>query len=487
MIDDRTGRGVPLVELRTTDDQRYVTDSAGRVAIADPGLMGQQVFFHVESHGYRHSADDFGYEGEALEVEPCGRATIEIERQNIAERLYRITGRGIYRDSVLLGYDVPISRPVLNQQVVGQDSVQAVVHNGHVHWFWGDTSRVGHPLGNFQTTGATSRLPKDGGLDPAEGVDLNYYGDGDGFTRKMAPLPTDEGNVIWIDRLVAVPDADGRRRLVARYAHLVSLGEKLSEGLVVFDEQRERFELLKTDMNLSTSWEHGRGHATATRYEDPDDGQTYWFFSRPWPTVRVVDDFETVQQKEAYESFTCLSPGESFVGEDSSVERDPGGNVVWNWKRDTGPMSQQRERRLVEAGLLAENETRFQLRDIETGNPVVIHGASIRWNEYRERWIMIGNEVGGSSYLGEVWFAEAEAPTGPWQWARRIVTHDNYTFYNPSHHAFFDQDGGRYIYFEGTYTEQFSDADFPTPLYDYNQIMYRLDLDDARLDLPLTP
>ena len=37
------------------------------------------------------------------------------------------------------------------------------------------------------------------------------------------------------------------------------------------------------------------------------------------------------------------------------------------------------------------------------------------------------------------------------------------------------------VYFEGTYTASFSDAKERTPRYDYNQIMYRLNLDDPRL------
>jgi hypothetical protein len=41
------------------------------------------------------------------------------------------------------------------------------------------------------------------------------------------------------------------------------------------------------------------------------------------------------------------------------------------------------------------------------------------------------------------------------------------------------------IFFEGSYTTTFSDGAQPTPRYDYNQIMYRLDLDDARLVLPV--
>ena len=71
--------------------------------------------------------------------------------------------------------------------------------------------------------------------------------------------------------------------------------------------------------------------------------------------------------------------------------------------------------------------------------------------------------------------------TGPWRKAKKVVTHDKYTFYNPVHHAFFDADGGRRIYFEGTYTQSFSGNPVATPRYDYNQIMYRLDLDDPRL------
>jgi len=83
--------------------------------------------------------------------------------------------------------------------------------------------------------------------------------------------------------------------------------------------------------------------------------------------------------------------------------------------------------------------------------------------------------------LGEVWYAEAEASIGPWPQAVKIVTHDKYSFYNPKQHPQFDQDGGRVIYFEGTYTHTFSGNEQRTPRYDYNQIMYRLDLGDERL------
>jgi hypothetical protein len=40
------------------------------------------------------------------------------------------------------------------------------------------------------------------------------------------------------------------------------------------------------------------------------------------------------------------------------------------------------------------------------------------------------------------------------------------------------------IYLEGSYVNTFSGNPHPTPYYEYNQIMYRLDLSDPRLKLP---
>ena len=97
---------------------------------------------------------------------------------------------------------------------------------------------------------------------------------------------------------------------------------------------------------------------------------------------------------------------------------------------------------------------------------------------------MIASQVGAKqSYLGEVWYAESDHLEGPWMNARKVVTHDKYTFYNPAHHPFFDQQGGRLIYFQGTYATTFSAAKSPTPRYNYNQIMYRLDLSHPRMSL----
>jgi len=66
VIDDQSGRGVPLVELKTVNNIRYYTDSKGIIAFHEPGLMNRKVFFHVQSHGYQVDTDSFGYHGTTL-------------------------------------------------------------------------------------------------------------------------------------------------------------------------------------------------------------------------------------------------------------------------------------------------------------------------------------------------------------------------------------------------------------------------------------
>ncbi len=120
VVDQDTGRGVPLVELRTTYEVSYYTDSNGIVAFYEPGLMNQSVWFSVQSHGYEYPQDFLGSHGTTLEITPGGTAFLKIKRLNVAERLYRLTGEGIYRDSVLVGARVPIQQPALNARSRGR-------------------------------------------------------------------------------------------------------------------------------------------------------------------------------------------------------------------------------------------------------------------------------------------------------------------------------------------------------------------------------
>src|SRR5262249_24604352 len=147
-----------------------------------------------------------------------------------------------------------------------------------------------------------------------------------------------------------------------------------------------------------------------------------------------------------------------------------------------GPEDQER---LIRKGRLKPGEALLHLQDVETGKAVFAHGGSVYWNRFRGRWVMIAVESRGTSPLGEVWFAEADTPLGPWVYARKIVTHEKYSFYNPKQDPMFDQQDGRVIYFEGSYTHTFSGNNEQTPRYDYNQIMHKLTLTDPRLALPV--
>ena len=96
--------------------------------------------------------------------------------------------------------------------------------------------------------------------------------------------------------------------------------------------------------------------------------------------------------------------------------------------------------------------------------------------------MFVGNRFGGpTSPLGEVWYAEADHPAGPYLRTVRVAIHDRQTFYNVAHFPFLDRDGGRTIHFEGTYSNEFSGNPEKTARHNYNQILYRLDLEDEGL------
>jgi hypothetical protein len=101
VVDEQTGRGVPLVELRTVNNLCYYTDSNGLVAFAEPGLLDQHVFFHVQSHGYEFPKDGFGFRGKALAVTSGGSTVLPHQSARVSPRKFSradghlpVTGQG---------------------------------------------------------------------------------------------------------------------------------------------------------------------------------------------------------------------------------------------------------------------------------------------------------------------------------------------------------------------------------------------------------
>lgn len=473
VVDADTGRGVPLVELETVNSIKLVTDNVGRVAFAEPGLLGREVFFTVRSHGYEVKKDGFGFPGVRVTPKAGQVAEIKIARRNVADRLCRLTGEGRYRDTVLLGHKPPLADSPHPGLVSGQDSVQAVPYKGELYWFWGDTSRMSYPLGLFRTAGAKTPLPGDK-LDPADGLAFDYFVDKAGFARAMIPVPERPAGVIWIDGVCVVPDEKGTEKLVAHYSRRKGLADELEHGIAVFDDDKSAFVPAK-ELPLGEKWRFPHGHPVVH-----EEGGKKWLLSgHPAPNVRVPATLADVLDPSRYEAFTCATGKEKGSAPKLDDERKP----AWGWQSDLPPAGSEAESEWVKAGKLKPEYTRFYPANAaDASERVRLHNGTVRWNEHRKRWVLLAGQIGGkASFLGEVWYSESREPTGPFGKAVKVVTHDKQSFYNVCHHSFLDRRGGREIHFEGTYTSDFSGNTYKTPRYDYNQVLYRLDLDAVAL------
>ncbi len=462
VVDEETGRGVPLIELRTVNDIRSVTDNAGWIAFLEPGLMEREVFFYVSGPGYEKNKDGFGYVGVRLTTKAGETTTVKIKRKNIAERVGRLTGQGIYRDSELLGLPCPVSN--LSTEVMGQDSVQATPYRGKIFWLWGDTNVPQYPLGNYQTTSAFTPLT----LKPEDGIKFDYLTDLQNPSHIRHMLPLKEQGAVWLFGLLTVKDAKGDETLLAHYGRHQGLASMEEHGIVRFNDASGVFEKV-VSLDIKEKWRFPRGHAVKVKEEEGE----FYYFAAPFFYTRVKATYEDVINPASYQSLKY-----------SDV------TLQWHWQRGLAATTQSDEMALISTGGMSPGPARYSLKDVDTGKPVKLHTASIQWNVWKNCWVLIGVQSGNKedpSPLGEVWYAEADKLQGPWSKAVKVASHPRYSFYNTIHHGFLDSEDGKIIYFEGTYTLEFSGNPLAPARYDYNQLMYRLDLSDKRLDVLRTP
>lgn len=425
IIEHGSGWPVPLVELRTTHHLRFVSDNAGLIAMDAPELMGVETWFEVIGHGYEVNADGFGMRGVRLTPEPGKTLRVKVDRTIVARRIGRLTGSGLFAESKKLGGE----QGWRDAALVGCDSVQTAVHRGRMFWLWGDTTLARYPLGVFDSTSATTGLEPFTSFEPPLRPLFEYFKDAQGFPRGVAKLPGT--GPTWITAYVSLPAKDGLSRLCATYLKIKPPLDAYEKGLCVWNDDQERFERLRV------IWEKGEGAPSSVPIPDghpalwKDAGGKEWvLFGNPLPTLRCPATFEAWQDPAQWE---FLKPQETLPA--------AGG-----------------------------------------GKPVKPHSGSIAWNPWRKRWVTVFMEAFGKpSVFGELWYAEADEPTGPWGPAVKILSHANYTLYNPRLHPEFTNADSPVLIFEGTYTRQFANQPEPTPRYDYNQILYRLDLDDPAL------
>lgn len=424
VVEQETGWPVPLVELRTTHEKTFVTDNLGLIAFDLPELMNKETWFHIRADGYGVPKDGFGYRGVRTTPRPGGKLRIEVKRTMIAKRIGRLTGAGRFAEGSKLG------REPLDPEtgVLGCDSVQVARYGGKLHWFWGDTSVARYPLGVFHMTGATTVLEPLGSQKPPLQLSYSLFVDEKMQPRAVAKL---EGKgPTWLSAIATISSKSGEEKMVGTYAKIKPPLEAYERGLCVWHEPSQQFRPHKVIWKQSDSSPRSPplpdGHAAVWT----DETGTEWLlFGNPLPVMKVPATFEAWENPQM-------------------------------WQEVLRPKTLQSA----------------------TGEPIEPHTGSIAWNDFRKRWVTVFmQKFGNPSAFGELWYAEAKSPFGPWGKAVKVLSHANYTFYNPRVHAELSAAGSPILLFEGTYTVQFANKPAPTPRYDYNQILYRLDLDDPKL------
>ena len=424
VVEKGSGWPVPLVELRTTNKARLVTDNDGVIAFDLPEFMGRETWLDVIGHGYEVPKDGFGFRGVRVTPKPGKTLKIEVRRTLPAKRLGRMTGAGLFSESQKLGG----RQDWRESGIVGCDSVQNAVYRGKLFWAWGDTLFPGYPLGVFDMTSATTAVKPLTSFTPPLELTFDYFRDQKGAVRGVAKMPG--SGPTWITGYLSLMDKAGTPKLVCTYTKIKGHLEVYEIGLCVWNDGTAAFEHYRTlwkaaDGKPKPAWPNGH----PAFWKDPQ-GREWVYLGDPLPTMRFPATFEAWQDQSQWE---VLTPQKTLTAADG-------------------------------------------------GEKVTLHSGSIAWNPWRKRWVTVFvQHFGKPSTLGELWYAEADAPAGPWGAAVKVLTHENYTFYNPRLHPEFTPDDSPILLFEGTYTEEFANHAATTPRANYNQILYRLDLDDPAL------
>jgi hypothetical protein len=343
----------------------------------------------------------------------------------IARRLGRITGAGLFAESRKSGDgDAPAESGVF-----GCDSVQTTLHRGRRFWAWGDTILGHYPLGVFHATGAFTEPNPWPDPKPPIASPFVPLTDDRGRARAIATMPGT--GPTWLTGLVSLPDARGVPRMSATYVKVKPPLDVYEIGLCAWTEDSGQFDPVRVIWSRAEPKEkpppHPQGHAAS--WTDPE-GRSWMLFGNPLPTLRCPPTFE-----------------------------------AWSDPSQWEPLTPQSE-----------------LASADDGAKIIPHAGSIAWSAWRKRWITIFTQKFGSpSMLGEIWYAEADSPPGPWGPAVKVATHENYTFYNPRAHVEMSPPDSPILLFEGTYSAEFANHATPTPRHNYNQILYRLELDAPAL------
>ena len=271
VVDAATSRGIPMVNLTTFNSIEHYTDSSGQVAFLEPGLDGPRGVGSAS----RAPVTLFRRICWVSRASPCAptrapSATVVMTREQPAERMYRITGQGIYRDSVLLADTPPIREPLLNASVTAQDGGYCVDYRGRLDVGLGDTALPPYPMGLFGGTAAMADRPGAGGLDPDVGVNLEYF-QHDGKARDMIDIAGQ--GAYWIGAIVSVRDRTGREHLIADCLRVKPPFEMAGRFIIEFDDETETFRSIHEETTGTPILQSGQ----ATRCSDDGTSRIAFF------------------------------------------------------------------------------------------------------------------------------------------------------------------------------------------------------------------
>ena len=185
VLDRATNAPVPAIKLMLTNDDTFWTDSAGRVSFYKPELMGKQTWFHVSGYGYSFPLAGFNYRGLTLTPSNNGSRTLYVDREFASQRVFRMTGTGVFDQSIMAGVSPPPTQDDAAFPVVAHESVSNTLFDGQYYWFWTVPSNPQYPEATTFTVCATSPPPGGSGLQPEQPVSLTYLRDASGRARNV--------------------------------------------------------------------------------------------------------------------------------------------------------------------------------------------------------------------------------------------------------------------------------------------------------------
>ena len=173
----------------------------------------------------------------------------------------------------------------------------------------------------------------------------------------------------WFDWIMVVKDRNNQEVLAAKYARVNALFGNYERGIAVFNDQKEEFEK-RVEVPEWLTFPHLTQHPFPIKSGD----DSYFYLTSQFNFSRVRPLLSDIEEFDKYEYFTCLVPGSRWS--ERKLERK-NGQLVYDWKKDTDAIDEQKQKILIEEGLIRPEEGWLQLMDVSTGQSITSSRGSV--------------------------------------------------------------------------------------------------------------